>query len=340
MNDVRTRIERLLDTRFVTDYLGLRSDEGYIAGHATCFYLEELDLEKLRPDLNPPHYHADVGQVACYNALPVCPMANRKENGQPYAEYQGIFFTYWVFREVLPPSSFREWLGERKEDESKKKPAFKALDTYDVVAKRIRIGKEELAPIVDAARCRYFVSWDIGMTFLSRLGWKHSVARDVMADLMLTGKADEKVRLLATLTDHLPKSFCLNLLRRGLKDRSKFVRRTAAEVSRRLILSEIVDELCQAAGVERDAEAGWPNTKWQLQHAIALIRDGYDLYKRPDGSEAFVVRISDGFPATLHYPGPAYTEEDIRQRGAKVVAEEVRRQNASATMRAFNWPSE
>jgi hypothetical protein len=77
-----------------------------------------------------------------------------------------------------------------------------------------------------------------------------------------------------------------------------------------------------------------------MHHVIALIRDGYDLYKRPDGSEAFVVRISDGFPATLLWPGPEYTEADIRQRGAKAVAEEVRRQNASATNRPFRWPRE
>jgi hypothetical protein len=87
--------------------------------------------------------------------------------------------------------------------------------------------------------------------------------------------------------------------------------------------------------VEGDSE-----TKWQIGHAVALIREGYDLYKRPDGSEAFVVRISDGFPATLHWPGSAYTEADIRKRGAKAVAEEVRRQNSSATQRPFRWPNE
>src|SRR5713226_2984103 len=129
MNEVQERIEQLLDTRFVTDYLGLRSDEGYIAGHATCFFLQESDLEKLRPLLNPPHYHADVGQVACYHALPVCPKEKWKANGQPVADYQEILFTYWVYREVLPVSSFREWLHARKENESKKRPAFNALAT-------------------------------------------------------------------------------------------------------------------------------------------------------------------------------------------------------------------
>jgi hypothetical protein len=98
----------------------------------------------------------------------------------------------------------------------------------------------------------------------------------------------------------------------------------------------MVDELSHAASVERDAE-----TKWQLEHAVALIRDGYQLYKDADGTEAFVVRISDGFPAKLLYPGPGWcTEEDIRQKGPRIVADEVRRKISNATDRPFKWPTE
>src|SRR5262249_31716589 len=121
MNEVQAKIDKLLDSQFVTDLLGLRSDEGCIAGHATGFYLEDTDLETIRPLLNPAHHHANVGQIGCYHAKPVCPKAKWKANGQPFAEYQGILFTYWVYCEVLPVSSFREWLQARKEDESKKR---------------------------------------------------------------------------------------------------------------------------------------------------------------------------------------------------------------------------
>jgi hypothetical protein len=338
MSDVQAKIDKLLDSRFVTDLLALRSDEGCIAGHATGFYLEDTDLEFLRPLLHPAHHHADVGQIGCYRAMPVCPKAQLKENGQPVAEYQGILFSYWVYREVLPVSSFREWLCARKEDESKKRPAVDALDRYETLAEQSSIVKEVLAPIVEAARSRYFVSWDIGMRFLSRLAAKHSVAQEVMADLMMTGKAAEKVRVLGALWDHLPKSFCINLIRQGFRDRSKLVRQTAANVARCLILSEMVDALCQAATVERD-----PETKWHMEHAVALIRDGYHLYNLPDGTETFVVRISDGFPAELLYPVPGRcTDADIKLKGPKAVAEEIRRQTSGTdgTRREFKWPRE
>lgn len=336
MNDIHQKIDRLFDPRFVTDFLGLQCDEGCIAAHVTCFYLAKADLADIRPFLDPAHLHADVGQIGCYRAKPVCAKGKWEANGEPVAEYKGIRFTYWVYREVLPVSSFREWLEQRKEVEDKKRPAIQALDAYEALADRQAISKEEMAPLVEAARSRYSVSWDIGMRFLSRLGAKHLAAREVMADLLRTGKAAEKVRVLGSLWDHLPKSFCIGLLRQGLKDRSKTVRQTAANVARCLILSELVDELCDAADVEQN-----PQTKWQMQHAAALIRDGYDLYKRPDGSEAFVVRISDGFPAKLLYPGEGWcTAEVIKRRGAKAVAEELRWQNAGATERPFRWAKE
>ncbi len=338
MNDVQAKIDKLLDSRFVTDLLALRCDEGCIAALTNGFYLEAPDLETIRPLLDSADHHANVGQVGCYRARPVCPKANWKPNGQLFAEYQGILFTYWVYREVLPVSEFREWLQKGKEEASRKQPAFEALDTYETLAVRSTIKKEELAPILEAARSRYMVSWDIGMRFLSRLAAKHLTARECMADLMMTGKAGEKVHVLGALWDHLPKSFCVNLLRQGLKDRSKLVRQAAANVARCLVLTEMIDELCWAAAEERD-----PETKWQIEHAVALIRDGYHLYKGPDGAEAFVVRISDGFPAELLYPGPGWcTDADIKQKGPKAVAEEIRRQKATtdATRRPFNWPRE
>ncbi len=337
MNDVQAKIDKLFDRRFVTDFLGLRSDEGYIAGCPTCFYLDDADLTELRPLLDPAHHHADVGQIGCYHAMPICLKSRWKANGGPFAEYQGILFTYWIYREISPVSSYREWLQTQKEDEAKKRPAFNALDAYEALAKRARITQEDLNPLLEAARSRYMVSWDIGMRFLSRLAARHSIARECMADLMLAGKAAEKVRVLGALWDHLPKSFCLNLIRQGLQDRSKRVRQTAANVARCLILSELVEELHQATNLESDAD-----TKFQFELAVALIRDGYHLYQCPvDGTEVFVVRTSDGYPARLLYPGPGWcTEADIKHKGPKAVADELRRQNAGATERPFKWPQE
>ena len=71
---------------------------------------------------------------------------------------------------------------------------------------------------------------------------------------------------------------------------------------------------------------------------IGLVRDGHFVYARPDGSRAFVVRVSDGYPSSLVYPSPDLcTEADIDERGPAAVAEEIRRFVGNRQDRPFRW---
>jgi hypothetical protein len=232
----------------------------------------------------------------------------------------------------LPVSSYREWLRERREDRSKKRLAELALDTFEALANQQSIQAYHLAPIIEAARSPYLVAWDIGMHFLCRLAAAHEVALDAMRNLMACRMFRVRVNLIAVLHDRLPKEFCIEIIRRGLADKSKRVREVAAGQARVLILHELLPELCRCAEGEVEAEM-----KLAMICAIALIRDRYFVYSRPDGSQAFVVRISDGYPAALLYPGPAWcTQADIDERGPKAVAEEIRRVSGR-TRRKFRW---
>src|SRR5262245_56577444 len=60
----------------------------------------------------------------------------------------------------IPVSQYRDWLRQRKDDEQKKLPAYLALDAYEAVAGRATIAKEDLGPILAAARNRHVVAWD------------------------------------------------------------------------------------------------------------------------------------------------------------------------------------
>lgn len=232
----------------------------------------------------------------------------------------------------LRVSSYRKCLREGREDQSKKRPAERALDCFEALKKRMAIRGEELAPILEAARSPYAIAWDIGLHFLCRLAAAHEVARDGMRDLMAGGKARVRMYLLAVLHDRLPKEFCIELIRRGLADTSKRVREVAADQARILILHELLPDLIRSAEAEPEAEM-----KFAMNWAIALIRDRYFVYTGPDGSRAFVVRISDGYPAELLYPGEGWcTEADLDERGPKAVAEEIRR-TSGRTQRRFRW---
>jgi hypothetical protein len=237
--------------------------------------------------------------------------------------------------EGLPVADYRAWLAQRREEAAKKAAGVAALDAYESLASRESLAESDLSPILEAARSRYFVSWDIGLQFLCRLGARHEVARQAMRELFLAGRADLRGRVLACVHDRLPKPFCIELVRRGLADRSKNVRGTAANVCRGYLLAELLPDLARAAENETDAA-----TAFEMSCAIALIRDGYFVYRRPDGSQALMVRISDGFPAETMWPGPDWwPNSNVDDAGARSIAAQVR-QLHGRTPRPFRWDAE
>jgi len=229
-------------------------------------------------------------------------------------------------------SDYREWVHQRRDDRQKKVLAERALDTFEALAACDAVPADRLTPILEAAAAPHQVAWEIGMHFLCRLGARHEPAREAMRGLMRSRKAEVRARLLGAVHDRLPKEFCIELARRGLADKSKRVRGVAAIVCRCFILTEMLDDLRQAASAEAD-----PAAKWEMELAVGLIRDTYFVYPRPDGSRAFVVRLSDGCPAEMLWPGPGWcTPADIDRRGPAAVAEEIRRVSGR-TVRPFRW---
>jgi hypothetical protein len=203
---------------------------------------------------------------------------------------------------------------------------------YETLIHRETVTEEEIAPVVEAARSPYLVSWDIGLRFLCRLGARYEGARQAMRRLMETGKADLRGRTLASTHDRLPKDFCIELVRRGLADRSKSVRTVAGQVCLRLLLTEMLPELEQAARSEPH-----PKSKFDLEWSIGLLRDAFFLYPRPDGSQALVVRISDGVPLQLVWLSPPWCPESVTDKHqAKIYADEFRRVRGN-TRRRFRW---
>ena len=98
------------------------------------------------------------------------------------------------------------------------------MDTFEALANQKAIEPDDLTPIIDAARSPYIVAWDIGMHFLCRVALAmHEVGRNAMRNLLACGKAQVRVNLITELHDRLPKEFCIELIRRGLVDRSKRV---------------------------------------------------------------------------------------------------------------------
>src|SRR5262249_4440525 len=160
LDDLEVRLAKICDPRFGPEQLGLPGDRTL----AMAIYLDQSDADTLRPLLDSPKHNVDVGQIGCYHANPIWLKSNYQDNGQPVATYEGILFSYFIYVECLPASRYRNWLRGRKEDDRKKRPASRALDTYEMLASRTTVSREDLEPLLDAARSPYFVSYDIGLT--------------------------------------------------------------------------------------------------------------------------------------------------------------------------------
>jgi hypothetical protein len=206
---------------------------------------------------------------------------------------------------------------------------------YEALVDREVVTADEIAPVVDAARSPYFVSWDIGLRFLCRLGARHEVARQAMRTLVETGRANMRGRTLASVRDRLPKEFCIEMARRGLADKSKSVRVAAGQLCLRLLLTEMLTELEVTARSECH-----PKTRLDFDWSIGLLRDAYFLYPQPNGSQALVVRLSDGVPLELVWLGPPWCPESVSDRAeAKHYADNFRRLRGR-THRPFRWDTE
>jgi len=149
--------------------------------------------------------------------------------------------------------------------------------------------------------------------------------------LMAAGRAGTRVRAIQAINDGLPRELCLEIARRGLADRSRLVRHGATEVCRCYLFTELLSEVDATAATEAH-----PPTRREMQIAAGLIRDVYFRYARDDGSPAFVVRVSDGRPASMLWPGLGWCPEPRDDREAREFADRIRRQLAH-TWRPFRW---
>ncbi|HEX4611344.1 MAG TPA: hypothetical protein VH092_24335 [Urbifossiella sp.] len=236
--------------------------------------------------------------------------------------------------EGLPVSEYRAWLNRRWEDASKRAAAVCALDAYEALAGRADVTAEEIAPVVEAARSPAFVSWDIGLRFLCRLGARYEVARQAMRELAQGSHAKLRGWTVASLHDRLPKESCLEMVRRGLTDRSRGVRMAAAGAGLWLLLRELLPDLDAAIQAEQH-----PITRLELERSTGLLRDGFFLYPGPGGTRQLVVRATYGVPLNLCWLGPPWCPEVIKDaEEARVYADEFRRQRGGVCRsRPLRW---
>lgn len=210
------------------------------------------------------------------------------------------------------PESYRRWVDKRRDKPETKALAYAALDAYERIKNREFITLEDIEPIATAARCKYLCAWDIGTGFLVLLAKKHPAAQDAIRAIINSPKANERWQILAALQLDLPKSFCLEIIQKALKDKSKHVRSFAVSACDRLDLSELLPQLDNLFEVETD-----PSHKAGIKSIISMMRNGYEIQDGESSSFIWVRAPGGGRIAR------SISQADIDSGQVQVIVEEL-----------------
>lgn len=331
MLKLKKTLDQLSDIEVVTKFLREKFGPDVKRQTAGLVFLTDSQIRKttplleLIPDSNEPYV------IAVYDKklmiLTMDGLSQYKDGGESIASFQGVKFSY-----RHPVESPQSWLDYRHEDDDKKEAGQVALRVQRKLRRRKHISVEDLEPILAAIRSPYMVSWDVGMGALSKLAGQHPAARDGWESILKEPKAKVRERALRNLGDHLPKSFCIRILRQALQDRSKEVRRHAAHRTECLDLTEMLDDLLLLQTTEKNTDV-----QSQLEYSIDMFQQGFH-YNKQYGS--LWVRMENG--GTKSVGGRTYNREYYESHDLKTVAEEIRRKFANEweTPRQWDWPVE
>ncbi len=333
MEQLRRTLDELSDTEIVTNLLRERIGPDVKVQRAMQVFLAEAQVREITPllevipDSNEPHVVGLYGRpnghvIHTLDALPP------ESSGELVESYGGVIFSY-----RHPVESTQAWLDYRHEDDAKKLQGQIALSVHRKLRRRKTISLQDLEHIMLAIRSPYMVSWEPGKAALAKLAGQHAAARDAWETLLNDRKAKVRERALFDLGDELPKSFCLKILRKGLRDRSKEVRRISAHYAEVHSLEEMLDDLIDLKRTENNADV-----QYQLEYSIDMFQQRFH-YNKQYGS--LWVRYDDDSVRSIS--GQRYNRAYFESHDLKAVAEEIRREfplKSWERRRKPNWPDE
>ena len=171
--------------------------------------------------------------------------------------------------------SYRTWIDEYLDEPRKRLLALEALDAFERIENTASISPDEIAPIVDAARCHFVRVWEIGADLLNRLAAQHEEARNAIVKMLHDRKVAVRFQAIALLgLSKLPGPFVTSLIQLGLRDRSHQIRGKVAEAACQLGLTGLIADLEASLATENNAIA-----LQSLEFAVALLQDGYLLQR-------------------------------------------------------------
>jgi hypothetical protein len=213
---------------------------------------------------------------------------------------------------------FETWIRDylRKRYPELEQPLLAAIDRYDAIGETAKISPDLLKPIVEAASSQRRPLYENVTTLLGQLTEHYQEARDAVAAMSVDSRSLVRFNAILCLGSSTPLAFVLELLRRGLHDKSARVRQKASDWAGRLRLRDVVPDLESALPGERNSK-----TKETMSFVLRLLRDGYTLELDGDGFVLCTFRHNGGVTCRF------VSRSEAQTRGIDAIVNEMSRKS-------------
>jgi len=210
----------------------------------------------------------------------------------------------------LPAFNPRKWVEGKIKDPVKKEIAMGAVDAFENLIARENIKIEDLAPILKAVQDKSRVVADVGAWRLLDLAENHKIVLDALRSLFTSKKASERWRVIAYLRSTLPRDFLIDIVSKGLTDKSSAVRLIAADACVGIGLKELLPLVENLLFIERDVNLQ------DVKSYIGLLKDGHHLHYSSNGHPLLTIKDAWGVVKTIFLK-----QERIDKEGLETIIE-------------------
>ncbi len=214
----------------------------------------------------------------------------------------------------LPAFNPRKWVESELRDPFKKQVALNALEAFECLITRESIQAEDLAPILRAAQDTSTLVADFGIVRLMELAEKHNIVLDTLRELFASTKLKDRFVVIASLRCALPRDFLLEMVSKGLTDRSGKIRWKAAQVCGGLGLKELLPLMESRLSVEKNSDASY-----ELKCSTGILKEGYYLHHTKEGHLWLTVKKTSGQIVTR-----GLKREQIDKEGLAAIVERMK----------------
>jgi hypothetical protein len=191
---------------------------------------------------------------------------------------------------------------------------LKVADAFDAIQETGDIFPVHLQTVVDGASNARALVWMNSVDLLRILSGKWPEAADAIQRMSQNRRANVRFNAICCLGKKTPPRTVDAVLESGLRDKSARVRWKAAQEACQLYRVNLIPAIGAALAAERNAK-----TRRSIDFSLRLLRDGYRIEKKPDGSVSICVRMQNGFR------GKYVSAEGLKRRGIDAIVLEIRK---------------